>query len=281
LRSGLGIDAVCFDDEATYDAASASQFGQMCIAAGLKVTLCPYTNPGFWQTVKSNLGPLCDHVYLQCYEGGAGNDPATWNSYFGGLNVIAGYEDGSDFLSKMQGWKNAPVYGGFYWPACTGCTPPADPNAMAQYAGWIHQGLDQTISGAHRMVDIQNNEAIDNGSYTLGSGCVQWDINDVSGGYQQIWNFSQNSDTSWFIINQRTGLALEMEDTGDGAQAKVWSSNGGSNQRWWIDRQSDGTFKIWNQWTSKELENASQLENGAPIIQWDWNGEIQQRWSLQ
>lgn len=276
LHNVLGIDAIDFDDESTYDATSASQFGQMCIAAGMKVTLCPYTNPGFWQAVKSNLGPLCDQVYLQCYDGGAGNDPAVWNGYFGGLKVVPGYWDYADFSTKMQGWRNSPAYGGFFWP---NSNPSA--SAMAQYAGWIHQALDQNISGGHRIVDIQDNKAIDNGSSTLGSGCVQWDINTVGGGTQQVWTFSQNADTSWYIVNQRSGLALEMESTSNGAQAKVWSLNGGPNQKWWVDRQSDGTFKIWNQWSGKELENASQLANGAPIIQWDWNGQVQQRWSLQ
>lgn len=276
LRNTLGIDAICFDDESTYDTNSAIQFGQMCLAVGMKVTLCPYTNPGYWQAIKSNLGPLCDQVYLQCYDGGAGNNPATWNGYFGGLKVVPGYWNGSDFLSKMQGWKNSPVYGGFFWPNSN-----PDGATMAQYAGWIHQALDQSISGTHRMVNIQNNKTIDNGSSTLGSTCVQWDINSVGGGTQQIWSFTQNADTSWNIINQRTGLAMEMQSASNGTQAKVWSPNGGSNQRWWVDRQSDGTFKIWNQWSGKELENGSQLQNGTAIIQWDWNGQIQQRWSLQ
>lgn len=283
LKNVLGIDAIDYDDEQTYDSSSAIKFGQMCGAVGMKVTLCPYTNPSYWQAVQSGLGATCDAIYLQCYDGGAGNNPATWNGYFSnGLKVMPGnWDSDSAFLSKMQGWKSAPVYGGFYWPANTGGNPPVDANGMLQYANYIHQGLDQTIAGTHRIVDIQSNKAIDNGSTSLGSGCVQWGINDVSGGGQQKWTFTQNADTSWNIINQRTGLAMEMEATTNGAQAKVWSANGGSNQRWWVDRQSDGTFKVWNQWSGRALENASSLQDGTAVIQWDWSGGYWQRWSLQ
>src|ERR1017187_5201209 len=136
LKNALGIDAIDNDDEAAYDSASTIKFGQMCGSVGLKSTLCPYTNPSYWQAVKSGLGSICDQVYLQCYDGGAGNNPATWNNYFGGLKVIPGYWDwerDATFLNKMQAWKSAGG-GGFLWPSCTGCNPPADGNEMKQYA---------------------------------------------------------------------------------------------------------------------------------------------------
>lgn len=60
LKNALGIDAIDNDDEAAYDAASTIKFGQLCTAAGLKSTLCPYTNPGYWQAVKAGLGTNCD-----------------------------------------------------------------------------------------------------------------------------------------------------------------------------------------------------------------------------
>jgi hypothetical protein len=135
-------------------------------------------------------------------------------------------------------------------------------------------------SGVHRVVNVQSGKAIDNGSSTLGSGCVQWTVNDVSGGNQQKWSFTQNSDTSWNIVNKLTNLALEMQSTADGAQVKAWTANGGTNQRWWVDAQSDGTYKIWNQWSGKALENASSSVDGAQIIQWSWGGGNWQRWIL-
>jgi hypothetical protein len=140
LKNALGIDAIDSDDESAYDAASAIQFGRMCASAGLKLTLCPYTNPGYWQAVRSGLGANCDRVYLQCYDGGAGNNPASWNSYFSGLKVIAGDWDwnrDASFFTNMITWSAAGGPGGFLWPSCSGCNPPAGPSEMSQYANWI------------------------------------------------------------------------------------------------------------------------------------------------
>lgn len=145
LKAALGIDAICNDDESAYDSASTIQFGKMCASVGLKSTLCPYTNPGYWQAVYNGLGSNnCDAVYLQCYDGGGGNNPATWNSYFPGLKVIPGYWDWERtpiFYTNMVNWSAAGGPGGFYWPSCTGCSPPADAAGMKQYATWIQNAF--------------------------------------------------------------------------------------------------------------------------------------------
>ena len=145
LKSALGIDAIDNDDESAYDSASTILFGKMCASAGIKSSLCPYTNPGYWQAVQNGLGVTnCDAVYLQCYDGGAGNTPATWNSYFTGLKVIAGYWDWERtpvFYTNMVNWSAAGGPGGFYWPSCSGCNPPADPAGMLQYATWIQNAF--------------------------------------------------------------------------------------------------------------------------------------------
>jgi hypothetical protein len=149
LKNALGIDAIDNDDEAAYDSASTIKFGQMCNSVGLKSTLCPYTNPSYWQAVKSGLGSNCDQVYLQCYDGGAGNNPATWNTYFSGLKVVTGYWDyerDTTFLTKMQVGQNAGCTGGFLWPSCTGCSPPADGNEMSQYASWILDTFNPVVT---------------------------------------------------------------------------------------------------------------------------------------
>jgi hypothetical protein len=140
LKTALGIDAIDSDDESAFDPASAIQFGRMCGSVGLKMTLCPYNNSSYWSAVQSGLGTNCDAIYLQCYDGGNGNDPATWNSYFSGLKVIPGYWDyerSSIFLTNMMTWSNAGGSGAFLWPSCTGCNPPAGASEMLQYAGWI------------------------------------------------------------------------------------------------------------------------------------------------
>ena len=164
LKTTLGIDAIDYDDEHIYDSSSAISFGQMCSAVGMKVTLCPYTNPGYWNAVKSGLGNTVDYIYLQCYEGGAGNDPASWANSLGVpvSQVVSGYWDferDTTFLNKMSGWSSEGCGGGFLWPSCTGCNPPADPGEMSQYANWILSafGLIVTPAAAADVVGSQVN----------------------------------------------------------------------------------------------------------------------------
>jgi len=144
LIEATGVDAICFNDESLYDVSTMVTFGQMLTNFGVKVTLCPYNNASVWQNVKSQLGAAVDAVYLQCYAGGTGNNPATWNNYFGGLKVSPGLwckhgtgctsgDSAATVTTKMSNWKNAPgIPGGWMWlhDDMLKCTA----NTMADYA---------------------------------------------------------------------------------------------------------------------------------------------------
>jgi hypothetical protein len=144
MTGALGIQAIDYDDESTYDAGSAVSFGQIAWSLGMRVTLCPYTNPGYWQSVKAGLGGIVDTVYLQCYSGGGGNSPSGWNGYFGGLKVTPGYWDAdrsSIFFTNMINWNQqvpGGCPGGFLWPSNTGGNPPCPDWEALQLASWIH-----------------------------------------------------------------------------------------------------------------------------------------------
>ncbi|AEO69701.1 uncharacterized protein THITE_2069232 [Thermothielavioides terrestris NRRL 8126] len=91
LRAAWALDAVNNDDESIYDAASTAAFAAMLGAAGYRYTIAPYTNTGFWAAVVARVNAgraaasdlLLDRVYLQCYDGGAGNDPGGWQGALG------------------------------------------------------------------------------------------------------------------------------------------------------------------------------------------------------
>lgn len=137
LKNALNMDAICNDDEVAYDAASAATFNQMITTLGMKNTLCPYNNVSYWQGVFNN--SAIDAIYLQCYDGGAGNNPATWNGYFGGFKVAPGdwSNDGlATVASKFNAW--APVInGGFIWQF--EFISAAD---LASYAAIINKAVD-------------------------------------------------------------------------------------------------------------------------------------------
>ncbi len=115
------IDAISFDDESTYDAPSATEFAVMLADLGYKVSLCPYTYPSFWSSVESNTNSrrpgTIEDVHLQCYAGGWGNNPCTWEGYFSpGINVMPGVEDGPGIGDDMANWNNqCTIYGGWIW----------------------------------------------------------------------------------------------------------------------------------------------------------------------
>jgi hypothetical protein len=116
------VDAIAFDDESTYDVSSATSFAVMLGGLGFKVSLVPYTASSFWTGVASNTNSqragTIDRVDLQCYSGGAGNNPCSWN--FGGLPINPGLWDAEKTTSQVQSqlttWKNScGITGGFMW----------------------------------------------------------------------------------------------------------------------------------------------------------------------
>ena len=113
------IDAVNNDYEHCYDVATAVKFHQMMYKLGYKTTIAPYTNRSFWENLVSQLGDRCDRVLIQCYDGGAGNNPSDW--HFGNRAVHAGrmnYQEGGvdACVAQMESWKkNNGVSGGFIW----------------------------------------------------------------------------------------------------------------------------------------------------------------------
>ena len=116
------IDAVNNDDEHCYDVSSAVRFHVMMSQLGYHTTVAPYTNRTFWQDLVTQLNQsrpgACDRVLIQCYDGGAYNNPANW--HFGDIPLHAGrtnYQtDMATSVSQMQTWRDeADVTGGFVW----------------------------------------------------------------------------------------------------------------------------------------------------------------------
>jgi hypothetical protein len=116
------VDAIGFDDESTYDAPSATAFAVMLADLGFKISLCPYTASSFWTSVATNTNNqrpgTVDRIDLQCYAGGAGNNPCNWN--FGSVPLSCGLWDQEKTTSQVQtqlsSWKNqCGIDGGFIW----------------------------------------------------------------------------------------------------------------------------------------------------------------------
>lgn len=119
LIDAYDADAVNFDDESCYDVDILSDFGKMCEDMGVKVTLCPYTMMDMWMKVKENLGDNVDRVYVQCYDGGAGNvsQLSTWKRAFG-MDVIPGLWASKTDISTTENFlasNKKYITGCFFW----------------------------------------------------------------------------------------------------------------------------------------------------------------------
>lgn len=158
LHTQLGLDAIDYDDESQYNASSSEAFAQMCVTLGMHVSICPYTNTSYWVSLvkainKTTPGTL-DAIYLQCYDGGAGNSPSSWNSSFSstGLRVCPGMwamhgstcsggSTTSQVQTQMAAWEaTTQLAGGFMYNGneMEGCPANGSP---AQYATAIKNGL--------------------------------------------------------------------------------------------------------------------------------------------
>ena len=122
LEAVPGIDAVNNDDEHSYDVTTATKFHVMMYDLGLKTTLAPYTNKNFWTSLASSVNRqrpgAVDRVMIQCYDGGAGNNPSNWT--FSGITRHAGrtnYQTSmEESIKQMETWRdNGAATGGFVW----------------------------------------------------------------------------------------------------------------------------------------------------------------------
>ncbi|HYG37233.1 MAG TPA: RICIN domain-containing protein [Cytophagales bacterium] len=122
LRDAIpSIDAINNDDEEAYDVNSATAFHVMLANIGYKTTLAPYMNKPYWQSLATNVnnqrGGSVDRIYLQWYEGGAGNNPCNWN--INNIQMHTGdlyYENSTTMINKMvSGRDNCNSKGGFIW----------------------------------------------------------------------------------------------------------------------------------------------------------------------
>ncbi|KAK3356503.1 hypothetical protein B0T25DRAFT_452118 [Lasiosphaeria hispida] len=133
LKSAWNLDAINNDDESIYDIASTVAFAKMLGNIGYRYTIAPYTNIRFWSTIKTQLNNglkepdlLLDRIYLQCYDGGAQNEPRSWQSTLG-MKVVplvwvtndskpSQSTTAAQAKTKFDSWnRSGSVSGGGYW----------------------------------------------------------------------------------------------------------------------------------------------------------------------
>jgi signal transduction histidine kinase len=280
LKNATGIDAIQCDDEQTYDVPSAVAFGHIIANLGMKVTLCPYTAQNFWASVKSQLGTNVDSIYLQCYKGGAHNDPASWISAFDGFKVYPGLwrdaETPVSVIRKMRNWQQTlGINGGFMW--LNGNMP----EDAAKWAGTLLYGLapipDFRIvnKGSGKSLDLVDGSTI-NGSSISQSG--------DGGGNNGRWMLVPTEDGAHFkIVSWVSGQSVSIANDSSmvGAQIWNWDYNNDPSQQFDLVNVDNGWFKIKNVRSRLVLEVAgSSTVDYVPVQQNIDTGAANQRWKF-
>ncbi|MEV8588461.1 RICIN domain-containing protein [Streptomyces sp. NPDC051180] len=134
------------------------------------------------------------------------------------------------------------------------------------------------LDGIHTLVT--GGKALDDPDHstTAGTQLITWT---PSGGANQKWRFTRQTDGSYEIANVESGLCADVEGASTTAGAKIvqWTCTGSAHQRWNVTRRPDGTYKVASLRSSLLLTTAS-TANGALTTQQPDTGSPLQLWSI-
>ena len=276
------IDAVNNDDEHCYDVATAVKFHQMMYELGYKTTIAPYTNRSFWENLVSQLGDRCDRVLIQCYDGGAGNNPSDW--HLGNRAVHAGrmnYQEGGvdACVAQMESWKkNNGVSGGFIW-LYNDETWNLNQWATRMLRVFGTKKCDDSIASLYADSDYRGySKSLGEGSYTQADlamyGISAKDISSlkVTKGFKIT--LYENADCTGNSKSWTTDASFVGGDWNDKACSVRIEPNGKSGL--------SGNFKIMNRNSGKYLDlDKNKTDNNTAIVQFDDEGvDASQTWTF-
>ena len=276
------IDAVNNDDEYCYDVATAVKFHQMMYTLGYKTTVAPYMNRSFWENLVSQLGDRCDRVLIQCYDGGAGNNPSDW--HLGNRAVHAGrmnYQEGGvdACIAQMESWKkNNGVSGGFIW-LYNDETWNLNQWATRMLRVFGTKKCDDNIASLYADSDYRGySKSLGEGSYTQADlamyGISAKDISSlkVTKGFKIT--LYENADFTGNSKSWTTDASFVGGDWNDKACSVRIEPNGKSGL--------SGNFKIMNRNSGKYLDlDNNKTDNNTAIVQFDDEGvDASQTWTF-
>ena len=282
------IDAVNNDDEHCYHAESAVQFHTMMYDLGYKTTIAPYTYKNFWQSLVSGLNAnrsnACDRVLIQCYDGGANNNPSDW--HLGNLSVHAGrtnYQtDMATSVAQMQTWRdNNGVVGGFVWvyndetwnlnqwaAAMNRVFPTkqVDEPAVTLYTGSSFGGdaialpVGRFSKGELAVYGLAD-KTIQSLKINSGYKLTAYVSTDLSGSTMKVWNGGEEPERLGAWSRRISSLEIEMEET-DGIETLHDSTVLPSDEYYDLQGRKLSNGKSSN----SQMKKGLYIKNGKKIV---------------
>ena len=249
---------------------------------GYKTTIAPYTNRSFWENLVSQLGDRCDRVLIQCYDGGAGNNPSDW--HLGNRAVHAGrmnYQGGGvdACVAQMESWKkNNGVSGGFIW-LYNDETWNLNQWATRMLRVFGTKKCDDNIAILYADSDYRGySKSLGEGSYT------QADL--------AMYGISAKDISSLKVTK---GFKITLYENADfTGNSKSWTTDASFVGGDWNDKACSvriepngkiglsGNFKIMNRNSGKYLDlDNNKTDNNTAIVQFDDEGvDASQTWTF-
>lgn len=246
------LDAIDLDDENCYDTSTMVKFCVMLADLGYNVALDPYTNSAFWTGVASQVNSqrpgAIDSIHLQCYDGGGGNNPCSWN--FNGIPVYPGmWTNGNSPASvqtQMTNWKNqCGIKGGWMW------LYDSFVGSSSQWAAAINNGIGGQLPTAYFMiVNKSSGKAIDliGGNTANGAAINTWayDYN----GPNQRWAFRPTESSNHFKLMSWVSAkcaCIDGDSLSAGATLHEWDYVGSNpGQQFDLVDAGNGWYRIKN-----------------------------------
>jgi hypothetical protein len=282
LKNKLPISAIQMDDENTYDRTSMVRFCKMLKdSLGLWVSFCPYTNMTFWADVKRDLPDRVSGVWLQCYDGGANNDPQQWRTALAGSVLIYPgcilWDGPTTIEQKMRNWKNQGFNGGFV----LGDIELPDPRWGQAL---INAGFGDTTpgNGTYKLINEKSGLALDASGGNTGNGTplVQWNY---GGGNNQRWNLEGLGGGQYKLTGVASGRTINVEGASQNNNARVvlydWRNE--NNAKFTLTNNGMGYYSLRFVHSGKAMTVFSgSTTPGTSIIQYTYNEGQNARWQF-
>lgn len=144
-------------------------------------------------------------------------------------------------------------------------------------------GLAYVLGRGLSLVDQGSGKALDVYGANRSSGAnVQ--VYAPNGTDAQVWNFAAVSplEDGWYTIRTAMGSGRALDVAGasayDGANVRLWDSNGSDAQRWYIFGIGNGYYTLVNGASNKVLDVQGGGGSGANVQQYTGNGTNAQQW---
>jgi hypothetical protein len=164
------------------------------------------------------------------------------------------------------------------WTNTTGSTVGGSRTAAEQTLAMTAVGTVANLNGPHTI--STSGKALDDPdrSTVAGVQLITWALH---GDQNQVWQFTQQADGSYQLVNGSSGLCADDNEgsTASGAAVIQYQCTGAANQHWNLAQLPAGTYTLTNVHSGLLLTTAS-TSDGALVTQTADTSSALQRWTI-